>query len=146
MDKNNISGGGDFYDKSTYIGYLLKNNKGGIKISGGSIDNNIIKKRDFILNQLEDVINKKRELLYNDLEFYIKALEGKYIRNKMCPSQNQDCQDAMMLVKKTLRKLLIKAMSNFKDLQEDILNIVKTNAPKLYKLYGGKIKKLIKVS
>jgi hypothetical protein len=35
-------------------------------------------------------------------------------------------------------------MNNFNDLQEEILNIVKTNAPKLYKLYGGKIKKLIK--
>ena len=131
------------YDKNTYIGYLIKNHKGGIKIYEGSKDESIIEKRDFILNKLESVLNKNKKLIYEDLAYYIKALEGKYIRNKICKNNSADCELATIIVKKTLKKLLKKAMKDFKELQMDILNTVKTNAPGLYKLYSNNIKKLV---
>jgi hypothetical protein len=131
------------YDKKTYIGYLIKNHKGGFKIIEGKEDSNILEERDRILQELESVINSKTNLMYEDLEYYIKALEGKYIRNKICTNDNPNCNIAMVIVKKTLRKLLKKAMSDFKDLQQEILTIVRKNAPGLYKIYGGKIDELV---
>jgi len=98
---------------TTYIGHVKKNLKGGLKIINDTEDKNIIKQRNFILNELSSIFTGGKELMYEDIPYYVKALEGKYIRNKMCKGGNPKCIDACNLVKKSYHKLIKKSLSNF---------------------------------
>lgn len=116
---------------STYIGHIKKNLKGGIKIINDTKDKNIIKNRDFILNELTSIFTGGKELMYEDIPHYVNALEGKYIRNKICSGGNPTCKDACNLTKKSYQKLIKKSMDEFNT--PELLNIIKGGSPYLYK-------------
>jgi hypothetical protein len=121
---------------SVYAGHVKKNLKGGIKIINGSEDENILKKRDFILNDLSKVFKGGKELMYEDIPYYAQALEGKYIRNKICKGGNPQCKDACNLVKKSYKKLVKQSINEFNN--PNLNNILKYGSPLLYnKLKGG---------
>jgi len=123
------------YDKSTYIGYLHIQN-GGIKIIHGKEDRKIIKTRNFILKELIGGLREK-ELPINRLPEYFSALEGKYVRNKMCGSGNSECLEAKRRVKKVTEKTIKGGMKLYGD---KVKNILEINAPLLYKKFEKRFK------
>jgi hypothetical protein len=127
--------GGGKYDMSTYIGYLkIKNN--GMKIIPGDIDNKIIKNRDNILNHLNKVLSGGKQLKEKNIEKYIRALGGKYIRNDMCISgNNSHCRDGKNVSVGGARKLIEYVNDN------DIIDKFRDLAPVLYTKMYGTIKK-----
>lgn len=116
---------------STYIGHIKKNHKGGIRIIHDSEDKDILKKRDFILNELSNIFKGGKELMYEDIPYYVQALEGKYIRNKMCKGGNPKCTEACHIVKKSYNHLIKKSLKEFNN--PELLNIIKGGSPYLYK-------------
>ena len=122
---------------STYVGHIKKNLKGGLKIINDTEDKNIIQKRNFILNELSDVFKGGRELMYEDIPHYAQALEGKYIRNKMCKGGNPKCTDACNLVKKSYHKLIKKSLDEFN--KPELLGIIKGGSPYLFKKLGKRL-------
>lgn len=122
---------------STYVGHIKKNLKGGLKIINDTEDKNIIQKRNFILNELSDVFKGGRELMYEDIPHYAQALEGKYIRNKMCKGGNPKCTDACNLVKKSYHKLIRKSLDEFN--KPELLSIIKGGSPYLFKKLGKQL-------
>jgi hypothetical protein len=121
-----------------YIGNIKKNLKGGIKIINDSEDNNIIKKRNMILNELSNIFKGGKDLMYEDIPFYVKALEGKYIRNKICKGGAPQCKEACNFVKKSYKKLIKKSFSEFSN--PDLLKIIQGGSPYLFKKVGLKDK------
>ena len=144
----NFSGGDSksVYDKDTYIGHL-KIKKGGMKIIGGTEDDNINQNREKVLDHLNDTLDNKINIDPNNIPNYYKALEGTYVRSLICPDDNdEDCQNKVDYAVKhgyKLSKLLAKKL---KIKSKDYL---KENAPKLYQQikeskYWPKIKELAK--
>jgi hypothetical protein len=129
--------GGGKYDTSTYIGYLkIKNDA--MKIIPGKIDNKIIKNRDNILNHLNNVLSGGKELKEKNIETYFRALGGKYIRNDMCLSGNNDKCQSGKKVSMVGAQRLIEVVNNKYDIDDKF----KVNAPVLYsRIYNNKIKK-----
>jgi len=123
------------YDKSTYIGYLHIQD-GGIKIVKGKEDRKILKTRNYILKELMGGL-KKKDLSINRLPEYFSALEGKYIRNKMCGSGSNECFEAKERVKKITEKTIKGGMKLYGD---KVKNIFEVNAPILYKKFDKKFK------
>ena len=123
------------YDKSTYIGYLKKQN-GGIKVIPGHKDDKIISNRDRILSHLTSVLSGGVKLKEKNIVKYFKALEGKYIRDKINNPNNSSggsndlYKDAHKLIKLSLKKELP---------LETTLNIFKGSGPELYKKLESKI-------
>jgi hypothetical protein len=123
------------YDKTTYIGYLKKQN-GGIKIIPGNKDDKIVSNRDKVLSHLTSVLSGGVKLKEKNVVKYFKALEGKYIRDKMENINNPSggskelYKDAHKLIKLSIKK----------DLPlETTLNIFKGSGPELYKKLESKI-------
>jgi hypothetical protein len=116
------------YNKNTYIGYLKVQN-GGIKVIPGDKDNKIIANRDKILLHLMNVFSGGKKLKEKNIEKYFKALEGKYVRDKIkLPDSvkggsKQVLKDTHKLIKLTLKK---------KYPVDTILNVFKGAGPKLY--------------
>ena len=117
--------------KSKYIGNIKKNLKGGLKIINDTEDKNIIYKRNFILRELSSIFNGGKDLMYEDIPHYVQALEGKYLRNKICTGGNPGCKEACSRVKKTYNKLVNKSLNEFDN--PDLLQIIKGGSPYLYK-------------
>jgi len=120
---------------STYLGHIKRNLKGGIKIINDSEDKNILKKRNYILNDLSNVFNGGKELMYEDIPYYVQALEGKYLRNKICKGGSPQCKDACNLVKKSYKKLIKQSINEFN--KTDLYSILKDGSPLLYKKIKG---------
>jgi hypothetical protein len=121
---------------SIYIGNIKKNHKGGLQIINDSEDKNIIQQRNFILNELSTVFKGGKDLMYEDIPHYAQALEGKYIRNKMCKGGNPKCIDACNLVKKSYDKLIRKSLNEFNN--PNLLNIISGGSPYLFRKIGVK--------
>ena len=123
------------YDKTTYIGYLKKQN-GGIKVIPGHKDDKIISNRDKVLSHLTSVLSGGVKLKEKNIVKYFKALEGKYIRDRMNVPNNPSggsknlYKDAHKLIKLSLKKELP---------LETTLNIFKGSGPELYKKLESKI-------
>lgn len=125
---------------SIYIGNIKKNHKGGLQIINDSEDKNIIQQRNFILNELSTVFKGGKDLMYEDIPHYAQALEGKYIRNKICKGGSSKCTDACNLVKKSYDKLIRKSLDEFNN--PHLLNIIKGGSPYLFKKIGIKYNKV----
>ena len=127
-----MEGGGKF-DKSTYIGYLKIKN-GGMKILPGKLDNKILKNRNNILGHLNKVLSGGKVLKDKNIDRYIKALGGKYIRNDMCISGDiTNCKKGKNVSIGGAKKLIKLANDH------DVINKFKRSAPVLYnKLYDNK--------
>jgi hypothetical protein len=127
---------------SKYVGNIKKNIKGGFNIINDTEDKDIIKKRNFILNELSTVFKGGKELMYEDIPYYAQALEGKYLRNKICKGGNSVCKEACYFAKKSYDKLIKKSLSEFNN--PDLLNVIKNDSPYLFKkiekqLNGGNL-------
>ena len=135
-DTNNVK-----YSKSTYVGYLKIKN-GGMKIIPGEKDNYIINKRDNILNHLDLVLSGEKKLKEKNVNKYIKALGGKYVRNDMCTIGDlQQCKKGKNASIGGADKLLKLASQKNLPIQKILLSF-KGSAPSLYenlekKIVGG---------
>ena len=128
--------------ESMYIGDINISHKGGYKIISSTKDDYIIKKRNFVLNELTNVFNGGKQLMYEDVPHYIQALEGKYLRNKIRGGDSITSDK----IKGYYKKLIKKSLKDFTG-GDDLLNIIKKNSPYLskkidkqidnYKLKGG---------
>lgn len=125
----------DAYDASTYIGYLKRKN-GGFKIVGGEEDNRIIKNRDHLLKELLGGL-KQNKLNISRLPEYFSALEGKYIRNIMQGSSNNDAIIARQRTKKITEKTIKGGFNLYGD---KVKNMLEINAPILYKKFEKNFK------
>jgi hypothetical protein len=125
--------GGASLNKDTYIGYLKIKN-GGMKVIPGDIDNEIINKRNIVLEKLEKVLSGGNKLKEKNLEKYFKALGGKYIRNDMCLSGNiADCKKAKQLSLGGANKLMELSKGKY---DKELLEFkFKGAAPVLYEKY-----------
>jgi len=125
--------GGASLNKDTYIGYLKIKN-GGMKVIPGDIDNEIINKRNIVLEKLEKVLSGGNKLKEKNLEKYFKALGGKYVRNDMCLSGNiAGCKKAKQLSLGGANKLM--ELSKDKYSKELLEFKFKGAAPVLYEKY-----------
>jgi hypothetical protein len=150
----NFKGGGSksVYHGGTYTGYLKIRN-GGIKIIKGKKDDEICEERELIIDYLKDIISKKEQLNVDDIpmDIYYKALEGKYIRNLMCPGNNEDkCNANINSVLSKAYKLTRMGIKTFKI---NSLDEFKQSAPQIYRHikdaqddleYYSKLKTLVK--
>ena len=124
--------------ESMYIGDINKSHKGGYKIISSSKDHYIIKKRNFILNELTNVFNGGKQLMYEDIPHYIQALEGKYLRNKIRGGDSISSDK----IKGYYKKLVKKSLKDFTG-GVDLLNIIKKNSPYLSRKIDKHMDKLI---
>jgi hypothetical protein len=140
------------YHGGTYTGYLKIKN-GGIKIIKGKKDDEICEERELIIDYLKDIISKKEQLNVDDIpmDIYYKALEGKYIRNLMCPSNNEDKCDAN--INNVLSKAYKLTKIGIKTFKITNLDLFKQSAPQIYRhikeaqddlSYYSNLKKLVK--
>ena len=125
-------------NNKTYIGYI-KSKDGGIKIIPGQKDDNILAKRNKILNHLEVVLSGGKSLKEKNIPKYFKALGGKYIRNDMCIGNNSnDCRNGQKVSIGGAHKLL--KLAKKKDMSMNhILDNFKESAPILYKKFESNI-------
>jgi hypothetical protein len=123
---------------SIYVGHVKTNIKGGFKIVNDTEDKNIIKKRNIILSELSNVFKGGKELMYEDIPYYTQALEGKYIRNKMCKGGSSKCKEGCNFAKKSYNKLIKKSLREFNN--PDLLDIIKGGSPYLFKKIDAKHK------
>ena len=130
---DNFTGGAEYND-TTYIGFLKIKN-GGVKIIHGENDNKIIKLRDNVLKELLGGLKRNNISLYRYPE-YFSALEGKYIRNVVHGSGNDNIE-ARKRVKKITEKIIKGGMKIHGD---KIKNMFEINAPILYKKFEGNFK------
>ena len=112
---------------STYIGDVTKSHKGGYKIISGTKDDYIIKNRNIILDDLTRIFKGSKQLMYEDIPYYVQALEGKYLRNKI----NKGGNIVRNNVKKYYNKLIKKSIKKFNG--GELLPIVKEGSPYLFK-------------
>jgi hypothetical protein len=117
-----------------YIGHI-KSKDGGIKVIPGHKDYKIIKKRNVILNHLENVLSGGKSLKEKNINKYFKALGGKYIRNDMCISgYSNECREGQKVTIGGAHKLLkLAKKKNFK--MDSIIDSFKESAPVLYKKF-----------
>ena len=119
-----------------YVGHLKKISGGKYKIDSLSEDKDILNSRNFILNELKNTFKGGVELLSEDLPHYFKALEAKYIRNKLCIKGGNTCKYNCNKVKKYTNKLLVDSANKFD--RYSVISSLKAGAPFLYKtIYGG---------
>ena len=123
---------------SIYVGHVKTNIKGGFKIVNDTEDKNIIKKRNIILSELSNVFKGGKDLMYEDIPYYAQALEGKYIRNKMCKGGSSKCKEGCNFAKKSYNKLIKKSLREFNN--PNLLNIIKNGSPYLFKKIDAKHK------
>jgi hypothetical protein len=121
-----------------YIGHL-KTKNGGIKILPGQKDNQIIQKRNKILNHLSEVLSGGKSLKEKNISKYFKALGGKYIRNDMCINYDANqCRKGQKVSIGGAHKLL-KLAKDEEYKMNDILYTFKESAPVLYKKFESRI-------
>lgn len=123
---------------SKYIGHIKKNHKGGFKIINDSEDKNILTTRNFILGELSNILGGRKELMYDDIPHYIQALEGKYVRNKMCKGGSASCVDACDVVKKAYKTLVQKSVKEYNN--PNLFNVIKGGSKYLYQKIGKKLR------
>jgi len=120
---------------STYIGDIKISHKGGYKIISGSKDDYIIRNRNIILEDLSNIFKGGKQLIYEDIPYYVQALEGKYLRNKINKGGNVVRDN----VRTYYKKLIKKSIKEYNDLNGgELLSIVKEGSPYLFKRVASK--------